>query len=50
MSRHRATCQGVSSKQINAIPAQLIIKDNDVSESFVKNILTKFTKDDIGKI
>ncbi|VDI71117.1 Hypothetical predicted protein [Mytilus galloprovincialis] len=50
MSRHRATCQGGSSKQINAIPAQFLIKDNDVSESFVKNILTKFTKDDIGKI
>ncbi|XP_076105616.1 uncharacterized protein LOC143073743 [Mytilus galloprovincialis] len=50
MSRHRATCQGGSSKQINAIPAQFFIKDNDVSESFVKNILTKFTKDDIGKI
>ncbi|XP_071151307.1 uncharacterized protein [Mytilus edulis] len=50
MSRHRATCQGGSSKQINAIPAQFLNKDNDVSESFVKNILTKFTKDDIGKI
>ncbi|CAC5392137.1 unnamed protein product [Mytilus coruscus] len=50
MSRHRVTCQGRSSKQINAIPVQFLIKDNDVSESLVKNILTKFTKDDIVKI
>ena len=50
MSRHRAVCQGGSSKQINAIPVQFLIKDNDVSESFGKNIQTKFTKDDVGKI